>query len=173
LNHPRLLCRSYPNCKEGEVMHCFLPGQRHVWPWWTEMLIHSFNARKVRPMGPWAQFWSAYLNNETNVTDPEMWQHSNISEGMIPVDASVVDKWSLANSSNSTSGVLAEAVPTSKPESVADVVPNSTDHQGSVSHVPQSPNLTLLSPARRNDREPKSLSVFTTQATVHRVLLRS
>lgn len=145
LSHPRLECSSYPNCQHGEVMQCILPGQRHVWPWWTDVLINSFHKRKIKAAGPWAKFWNAYVDNRTQIKDPDEWeaaQNGSVKESF-PVP--VVDKWT-SNSSDLLTAVAGSSPPEENASSV--------------------PGVPLL------HKEPKSLSVFTKQASVHRVLLR-
>jgi polyhydroxybutyrate depolymerase len=148
LSHSRLECKSYQNCKQGEVMQCILKGQRHVWPWWTDVLINSFNKRKIAPVGPFANFWNAYVDNRTQIKDPDEWeaqQHGNATESL-HATVPVVDKWT-----SNDSGLVATVVNSSFP-----LLPKNASQ----------PGVALLS------RKAKSLSVFTKQAAVHRVLLR-
>jgi len=147
LSHKRLECKTYPNCKHGEVMQCILAGTRHVWPWWTDVLISSFNKRKVAPVGPWANFWNAYMDNRTQIKDSDEWaaqQERDATDGLHAA-VPVIDKWA-------STGDLLAAVMNSTP-----MLPEKASF---------APGVTLL-------RQPKSLSVFTTQATVKRVLLRT
>lgn len=146
VEHAQLKCWSYPDCTHGEVMQCILNGQRHSWPWYTDVLMNSVDSVEGKPNSRWADYLKAYLDNRTQVTDYHLWEPRS---GMGA--QSLIAKSAAANPSESDDGIANHV------RVVSEAASGQAD-----------PQLTSM-------RGPgaKELSVFTKQATVHRALLRS